>query len=140
MDRPFLCFDLGSKRIGVALVNRMQLLSPLPTLWVEGPFDLYLKKQLTQLMETYAPKGLLIGLPIQPNGEASKQTLWVEEKIALMRTWSSLPIETMNELLTSVEAHERLHELGIPGKKHKLYVDSMAALILAESYLNKQKS
>jgi putative Holliday junction resolvase len=138
MEFPFLSFDLGKKRIGVALVNRSRLITPLPTLWVQGPFDRYWEQHLTSLLETYAPKGLLVGLPIQPNGKPSEQTRWVEEIIVRMRQWTTVPIDTINELLTSVEAHERLSELGLPRKKHQAYVDSVAAMILAESYCNKR--
>ena len=140
MERPFLAFDLGKKRIGVALVNRTSIITPLPTLWVSGPFEPFWKKHLLRLLDTYLPKGLLVGLPFQPNGEPSEQTRWVEHIIASMREWTMLPLDTINELLTSVEAHERLHELGLPQKKHKLYVDSVAAMILAESYLHKLKA
>jgi putative Holliday junction resolvase len=107
---------------------------------VQGPFHAYWEKQLPRLIETYMPKGLLFGIPLQPNGEASEQTRWVEGIIEQTKGLTHLPIATVGELLSSVEAHERLLEMGIPSKKHKEYVDSIAAMIIAETYENKQKS
>jgi putative Holliday junction resolvase len=137
---PYLSFDLGKKRIGVATKNRIGIITPLPTLFVQGPFPLFWEKHLPMLLEKYMPKGLLFGIPLQPNGEPSEQTRWVESIIEQTRGLTNLPIATVGELLTSVEAHERLFEMGIPSKKHKEYVDSIAAQIIAETYENKQKS
>lgn len=132
---PLLSLDLGKKRTGVALVNRLGLMTPLPRLVIEGPFQASLKKQLDQLFDDYRPKALLIGLPIQPNGTFSEQTEWVKTHGEWLASIYHVPVYWENEVLTSVEAHARLHELGIPMKKHTLYVDSVAALILAESFL-----
>lgn len=137
---PFLTLDLGRKRIGVASVNRLKMITPLPRLVIEGQFYVALKRHLDHLIDTYHPKGWLIGLPLQPNGLPSTQTMWVEEVIAWLKTTYTIPIWVENEVLTSVEGHERLHQLGLRMKKHKDYIDSVSAMIVTESFLNKQKS
>jgi putative holliday junction resolvase len=137
---PFITLDLGRKRIGVASINRLKMITPLPRIVIEGHFYTVLKRHLDRLIDTYSPKGWLIGLPIQPNGLPSAQTAWVEDVIAWLKTTYTLPVWVENEVLTSVEGHERLHQLGLPMKKHKDYIDSVSAMIVAESFLNKQKS
>jgi putative Holliday junction resolvase len=137
---PFLALDIGRKRIGVASINRLRMITPLPRIVIEGAFYESLKRHLDRLRETYEPKGWLVGLPVQPNGLPSLQTQWVYDVITWLKITYTLPVWIENELLTSVEGHERLHQLGLPIKKHKDFIDSVSAMIVAESFLNKQKS
>ncbi len=137
---PFIALDLGRKRVGVASVNRLKMITPLPRIVIQGSFYSSLKHHLDRFIQTYEPKGWLVGLPIQPNGLPSLQTTWVHDVIAWLKTTYTLPVWVENEVLTSVEGHERLHQLGLPMKKHKDYIDSVSAMIVAESFLNNQKS
>jgi RNase H-fold protein (predicted Holliday junction resolvase) len=54
--------------------------------------------------------------------------------IARLTPQVQLPIITVNERFTTLEAKERLHQFGLPEKKQKEYIDSVAACIMLEQY------
>ena len=138
MSKAILAFDLGRKRTGVAFLNRRGIISLIPVVHHDH-FESRWPKVLNDLLDQYQPTHLLFGVPYQPNGQSSLQTEWVNQMITNTLALTTLPILTVNEVLTSVEAHERMRELGIPEKKQKDWLDSIAAQILLESYVNQQK-
>jgi putative Holliday junction resolvase len=52
----------------------------------------------------------------------------------------SLPIYLENEVLTSFEAKNRLHEAGVFGSRRKKVLDQMAAVAILESFLGHPES
>jgi putative Holliday junction resolvase len=54
--------------------------------------------------------------------------------VGRLKAFVTLPINTVDERFTTIEAKERLHEFGLPEKKQKDYIDSVAACIILEQH------
>ena len=129
-----LGFDLGSKSLGIALKNRLGMIMPLPAWFFPRLDEPQLWAKLSQLIEDHHPTALVFGVPYQDDGRESPQTAWVTGVLARLTPQVQLPIITVNERFTTLEAKERLHHFGLPEKKQKEYIDSVAACIMLEQY------
>jgi putative Holliday junction resolvase len=127
-----LGFDLGSKSLGVAVRNRLGMIMPLPAWFFPRLEEPALVQYVQSLMQTYQPSRLVFGIPYHANGEPSAQTQWVIGVIARLKLVIPIPITTVDERWTTLEAKERLHELGLNEKQQKDYLDSMSACIILE--------
>ena len=70
-------------------------------------------------------------------GERAQITLKYKE---LLEENVSVPVELLDERLTSVISNSILIEADISRKKRKKKVDSIAAQIILQDYLNKEKN
>jgi putative Holliday junction resolvase len=129
-----LGFDLGSKSLGIATRNRLGMILPLQALFFPRVDEIKLTQSLKQLIEEYQPQTLVFGIPYHADGRESAQTQWVKGVIARLQPQLSVPIVTVDERFSTIEAKARLHEFGIPEKKQQAYLDSISACILLEQY------
>ncbi len=134
-----LAFDLGSKSLGVAVKNKLGMILPLPAIFFPRVDEIQLLKNVQHLIEEYKPSELVFGIPFQADGRESDQTKWVKGVVNRLQSFLSIPIKTLDERYTTLEAKERLHTLGIPEKKHKQYIDSLSACVMLEQYESKSR-
>ena len=83
---------------------------------------------------------IILGLPKNMNntlGERAEITLKYKE---LLEKSTSLPVIMFDERLTSVISNSILIEADMSRKKRKKKVDSIAAQIILQDYLNKEKN
>lgn len=130
-------FDLGSKSLGIALKNKLGMILPLPAIFFPRVEETQLKNQILQLIEAYQPSELIFGIPFHADGRESEQTRWVKGVVHRLQSLIQVPIKTIDERFTTIEAKERLHLLGIPEKKQKEYIDSLSACVILEQYESK---
>jgi putative Holliday junction resolvase len=130
----YLGFDLGSKSLGIAIRNRLGMVIPLPAWFFPRLDEIQLSKFIFRLIEDHQPTGLVFGIPYHADGRDSDQTAWVKGVVGRLMTTVKMPIHTVDERFTTIEAKERLHEFGLPEKKQKDYIDSVAACIILEQY------
>lgn len=130
-----LALDHGTVRIGVALSDELKTLAtPLEYLPAE-PFA-KLVERLRQLIREKEVELILVGLPRNMDGTYGPAALKVQEFVAALRSALTVPIQTWDERLTSVQAHRYLAEGGIRARDRRQKVDQMAAAILLQSYLD----
>jgi putative Holliday junction resolvase len=130
-----LALDHGTVRIGVAVSDELQMLaSPLEYLPAE-PFA-KLVERLRQLIREKEVELILVGLPRNMDGTYGPAALKVQEFVAALRSALTVPIQTWDERLTSVQAHRYLAEGGVRARDRRHKVDQMAAAILLQSYLD----
>ncbi len=134
-----LAFDLGSKSLGVAVKNKLGMILPLPAIFFPRVDEIQLLKNVQHLIEEYKPSELVFGIPFHADGRESDQTKWVKGVVNRLQSFLSIPIRTLDERYTTIEAKERLHTLGIPEKKHKQYIDSLSACVMLEQYESKSR-
>ncbi|MEY3431184.1 MAG: hypothetical protein RIS53_82, partial [Bacillota bacterium] len=125
-----IAFDLGSKSLGIAVKNKLGMILPLPAIFFPRVNEEQLLKHLHQLIEEYKPKELIFGIPFHADGRESEQTKWVRGVLHRLQPSLAIPIRTIDERFTTIEAKERLHVLGIPEKKQKQYIDSLSACVI----------
>ena len=136
-----LAFDFGSRRIGVAVGQQVtDSASPLGVIinGEQGPdWD-----HMQRLIREWNPAQLVVGLPLHADGSPSAVTELVESFVKDLARFG-LPIDTVDERYTSVEAEQILRSeraAGVRGRISKEMIDSTAALLIAERWLKKAAS
>lgn len=133
-----LAFDFGLARIGAALANPVTgLASPLLALpATNGAPDW---RALDALVAEWRPQVLVVGVPYNADGSDSALAPAARAFGDSLGERYRLPVETIDESLSSAEASDRLRRQragGIrPGRVRKGDVDAMAAQVIAENWL-----
>ena len=132
--RVLLGFDFGSKRIGVAVGQELTgTATALETITSpDGGPDW---KGISRLIEEWQPDALVVGLPFNLDGSEHETTRLAQRFGNRLAGRYNLPVFTIDERLSSVEA-ERM--LGEQGRFDKEEVDKLAAQIILESWLAQQ--
>jgi putative Holliday junction resolvase len=130
-----LCLDLGGKRIGVAVSDELGWLArPLLTYNRIGPRkDI---ENLVRIANEYEVGTIVIGLPISLRGEEGIEAGKAREFGASLAAATDIAVVYWDERLSTVQADKLLLRQGIPAKKRKLMIDSNAAAIILQSYLD----
>jgi len=134
-----IAFDFGTKRIGVAIGQTLtQSATPLSPLSARNGVPDW--KILKSIIENWQPEALVVGLPLNMNGTEQPITRRTRIFIEALRSQTNLPVYEMDERLSSVEARSRLFEKdGYAGLK-KNSVDSFAAKLILEDWLQNVSS
>ena len=128
----YLAIDVGTKRVGIAVSDDLAIIaSPCATLERENSIN-----KIVDIIERDKVSKVIVGLPYLPNGKLGSQAEDVNLFVDQLRKYTNKPIVFENEVLTSVEAENRLKKMS---KKRlvKGNVDAMAACIILESYMGR---
>ena len=130
-----LCLDLGGKRIGVAVSDELGWLArPLLTYYRIGPRQDI--DNLVRLADEQEAGTIVVGLPLSLRGEEGIEAGKAREFGARLAAATAIPIDYWDERLSTVQADKLLSRQRIPPKKRKLIIDSNAAAIILQSYLD----
>jgi putative pre-16S rRNA nuclease len=130
-----LALDHGTRRVGVAVSDEMQLIAqPLEYIPPE-PFADFLKR-LKEILREKEISLIVIGMPRNMDGSYGPAALKVQEFVAALKVAVTVPTKTWDERLTTVQAQKFLIEGGVRRKQRKEKVDKTAAAILLQSYLD----
>src|SRR6266540_3051405 len=130
-----LAIDYGTKRMGIAVSDELKMIAqPLEFISAE-PFAGFLAR-LKQLIREKAVELILVGMPRNMDGSYGPAALEVQEFVAVVKTSVAIPIQTLDERLTSVQANRFLVQGNVRREKRRKKVDQMAAAILLQSYLD----
>jgi putative pre-16S rRNA nuclease len=130
-----LGLDLGEKRIGVALSDALGLTAQgLMVIQRQGrKLDL---DQVMALVKKHEVQEIVIGLPQHLDGRlgagAEEVLLWAKE----LQERSGLPVHTMDERLTTVQAERVLLEADVSRRKRRQVIDKMAAGLILQAFLD----
>ncbi len=134
-----LALDPGSKRIGIAISDELRMLAQ-PVGYLEAePFPRFLD-ELRETIRLREVSLLLVGLPRNMDGSYGPAALRVQEFVAVLRNALTIPVQTWDERLTSVEAQRLLRQGGTRSRQQRTKVDAAAAAVLLQSYLDAQQS
>ncbi len=131
-----LGIDYGDRRIGLAISDPLGIIAS-PLMTYEKKDD---KKDLeffSQLVTDKNISKIVIGLPINMDGTEGDRAMMVRE---FAQSLSPLGVEIIfkDERLSSVSANRVLDEAKMHWSKRKKVVDTIAAQIILQSYLDKQ--
>ncbi len=130
-----MCLDIGDKRIGVAVSDPFNSYS-LP---VETYHRKNLKTDLGKMVEYVKTKSVTVivcGLPVNFDGTPSIQTQKAQFFIEKLKEACGLPVVTVDERCSTVEAEEVLIGQGKSREERKACVDALAAATILQGYLN----
>ena len=135
-----LGMDLGTKTLGVALSDSLGLIaSSYKTIKFDESNYISLIPELKDIIEEFNIKTIVLGLPKNMNntlGFAAERSL--EFKKLLEENFDVI-VEMQDERLSSVEANNIMLMSDISRKKRKQHVDSLAATIILQNYLDCKK-
>jgi len=137
LPRTILSFDFGLRRIGVAVGQ--DVTGSASPLGVVANRDAAVDHgQIAALINEWHPTVLVVGMPAHADGSPSDMQAHVRAFVAELERYG-LPIETVDERYTSIEAERVLKEAraaGTRGRISKDMIDSAAAVFIAERYLS----
>jgi putative holliday junction resolvase len=134
-----LALDHGTVRIGVAVSDELGVIAQPLEFIPADPFTAFLER-LKRLVAERDIGHILVGMPRNMDGSYGPAAEKVHEFVRQLRDAFTIPIQTWDERLTSVQAQRMLREASVKGTKQRLKVDQMAAAILLQSYLDAQPS
>jgi putative holliday junction resolvase len=133
-----LGLDLGHKRIGVAGCDRTGLIATgLHTIHRKS-FDQDVQ-QLRQLVQEREATLLVVGLPYAMDGNIGPQAKRTQKLAKRLSLALALPLEYVDERLTSVEAESQLQAQGFSPSRHRDLIDRKAACIILQQWLDERR-
>lgn len=130
-----LAIDYGKKRTGIAVTDPLCIIANgLATVSTSELFEF-----LSQYITKESVRQIVIGKPIQPNGQPSENLARVEQFVNRWRKiHPELPIDYYDERFTSVIAHQAMITGGVKKKtrrEDKGLVDEISATIILQDYM-----
>jgi putative Holliday junction resolvase len=137
MPESILAFDFGLRRIGVAVGQQItHSANPLGVVRNgEGGPDWM---RIRELIQEWRPDRIIVGMPLHADGTKSEVSKTVDAFIADLARYD-VPVESVDERYSSVEAEEMLRNAraeGRLGKISKEMIDAAAAVLIAERFLS----
>jgi putative Holliday junction resolvase len=132
-----MSFDFGTKRVGIAVTDPLQIIAT--SLTTIHPKDIieYLKKY----MQTEQVERFIVGEPKQMDGTASQSAQHVKGFVTLLKkNFPAIPVELIDERFTSKMASATIAQSGLKksDRQNKGLVDTVSATIILQSYLEKK--
>ncbi|MGV8905327.1 MAG: Holliday junction resolvase RuvX [Acetobacterium sp.] len=135
MER-ILGIDVGDKRIGVAVTDPLQITA-------QGVMTLRRKTRdddleaFQELIDKYDLKKIVAGLPMNMDGTESAQTRKTVNFCQFIKKRLNIEIIYVDERLTSSWSEKILIEGNVSRKKRKEYIDTLAAQMILQSYMDR---
>lgn len=133
-----LGLDVGDRRIGVALSDVLGLTAQRLTLLERQS----LAKDLAAvhaLIAAHQIERIIIGLPLTLKGEQGIQAQKVSVFAQRLRRQVAVPVELVDERLTTVQGERALREVGASARRRKRTIDQVAAQLILQHYLDGQR-
>ena len=133
-----LGLDVGGKRIGVAGCDGLGLMATgITTIWRTS-----FQEDIAQLQEIITDRSveiLVIGLPYKMDGSIGSQAKQVQKFARRVSAALGLPIEFVDERLTSYAAEQMMIEAKISVSQNKATIDRIAAAVILQQWLDGRK-
>ena len=136
----YLGFDLGTRTLGISLSDVTRTIaSTYKTIRFEEKNYDSIIPQIKEIIDEFNISKIVLGLPKNMNnslGDRSLETLAFKEKLE-----NSFDVEVImqDERLTTIEATNYMLKADISRKKRKEKIDSLAANIILQTYLDKER-
>jgi putative Holliday junction resolvase len=132
-----LAIDYGSRRIGLALSDPTGTLArPLP--FVPAKADAKLAREIAGLAKKEKVHLILLGLPRNMDGSLGEAAAKVQAFAAVLGPTTPIAIKLIDERLSTVQASRQLQEAGKNARQQRGKIDSEAACVLLQGYLDSQ--
>ena len=132
----FLAIDYGSKRVGLAISDPTKKIAKAYKTITNDSLDALLYCIKNEIKKNNVEK-IILGLPIGMNGKNTSQTELVLKFNDMLKNFLSIPVVLEDERLTSLHAKKSLVFQGFKTTSNKENIDSTAAALLLQNYINK---
>ena len=127
--------DYGRVRTGVAVCDRDEIIASPAAVIKEIRMDVLAEKIAVLSAERHA-ESIVLGLPRNMDGTEGESAENVRIFLVILKEKTGLEVALHDERGTTVTAHRYLNMTDTRGKKRKAVVDSVAAVIILEDYMN----
>lgn len=137
----YLGIDLGSKTVGLAISDTtLTIAFSLKTIFFKDEDYLSTIDEIKNIIKEYDIQKIILGLPKNMNNTLGERAEITTKYKRILEENTNIPVIFFDERLTSVISNSILIEADISRKKRKKKVDSIAAQIILQDYLNKEKN
>jgi putative Holliday junction resolvase len=134
-----MAVDPGSKRVGLALSDPTGTIAQaLPTVPAE-PTDT-LASRLAEIAQAQEARRIVVGLPLRLDGTHGPEAAAARRLAHGIRQASRLPVEMVDERLTTAEAERSLIAGGMRRAKRRVSIDGVAATLLLQGHLDSKRA
>ena len=133
-----MALDIGEVRCGIAISDpEERIATPLCVLLTQEVVTR--AASFKRLVEDWEPEMILAGLPLSMSGEHGQQAGRIQKQAQNIAQMLSLPLEFVDERLSSQEAKRSLREEGLSEKQMRGKIDMIAASIFLQTWLDSRK-
>ena len=133
-----MAIDLGLARTGLAICDATELLaSPLET--INQYYSEKLLQRVVDIVTAQKPELIVVGHPRNMDGSCGESAKRAEEFAKQLETATNVKTVLWDERMTTVTAIGYLNEADVRGKKRKAVVDTVAATIILQDYLDHRR-
>ena len=132
-----LAFDYGTKRIGIAVTDPLQIIAT--------GLDTIHPKDIVEYLKNYLAREsvelFVVGEPLQMNGTPSQSTPHIKGFITILKKhFPEVPVERIDERFTSKMASAVVAQSGFKrsDRRDKARLDTISATIILQTYLEKK--
>jgi putative Holliday junction resolvase len=131
-----LALDVGEKTVGMATCDPLGITTtPRETLRRDGSeLD-----RITEMVRVEEIDEIVVGLPISLDGTLGPAARKMLEFVEQLRARVTIPVETCDERLTTVEAESLLIQADTRRAKRRQVIDQVAACLILQDYLNQRQ-
>ena len=136
MER-ILALDIGHVRVGVAVSDPLGFFAQgIGVLSATGDW----LDEISALVEKYAVRTLLIGLPVRTDGSTGPEAKWILSTVELLRAlFPDQKLELWDERFTTTIAERIMIEGNVSREKRRHSRDKVAAAIILQGYLDNRR-
>lgn len=136
----YIGLDLGTKTLGVAVSDKTETIaSAITTLRFSENNPEEVLDDLTKIIDEYMVGAIVIGLPKNMNNSLGFAAERTKEFVKVLNNTYDIPVYEQDERLSSVTANNVLLQADISRKKRKSKVDTVAATVILQNYLDIRK-
>lgn len=135
-----LSIDYGEARVGIAITDPLGITAQgLETIHHDNN-DKVILKRLEEIFNQYEVETIVVGMPINLKGEKTVRAEKTENFIHKLKCkFNKMNIVSVDERLTTVQAHKTMNYLNVDKYKKRDIVDTISAVYILENYINRKK-
>lgn len=133
--------DYGEARVGIAISDELKITAQgLETINYNGN-DKKILARLDEIIKEFDIETIVVGMPKLLNGDKATRAEITEKFIHKLKCkYNKIKITSIDERLTTVQAHKTMNYLEIDKKKKRGLVDTISAVYILETYMNREKN
>lgn len=136
-----LGIDYGEARVGIAITDELNITAQGLETIQRNHSDKIVLRRLDEILDVYEVDTIVVGLPLNMDGTMSERAEITEKFVHKLKCkYNKMKIEVIDERLTTVAAHKTMNFLDVNKHKKKNIVDTISAVYILETYLNKLKN
>ena len=132
-----ISLDIGTVRIGIATSDIMEIIASAYDVYRRKNFEADVK-YLADLVSKLEAGEIVIGLPLKLDGSEGQSVDMARSFGERLKEITGVPVVYQDERLSTVSAERILIESGMRREKRKDKIDSVAATIILQTYLDKK--